>query len=229
MGRKRMVIFPLYEEVRRITATLSDEQMGKVIRRALDAYYGGESVADGDGMVQLATTMLLEQAGRYDKYREQQRSNAQKPHRDGEPSAAKVSQSQPKATQADGVRPSDPPNPIPNPLNSIMCSKAVDLLNALSGSSFRADTKATQRLIAAREKDGYTLEDIEAVIRHQCGLWGKDANMSKYLRPETLFGNKFEGYLSDARKNSPGPEPGYTLASLEDPWEVAMRGADGHV
>ena len=108
MGRKRMVIFPLYEEVRRITATLSNEQMGKVIRRALDAYYGGESVADDDGMVQLATTMLLEQAGRYDKYREQQRSNAQKPNRDGEPSAAKVSQVQPKAAQADGVRPSDP-------------------------------------------------------------------------------------------------------------------------
>ena len=224
-----MVIFPLYEEVRRITATLSNEQMGKVIRRALDAYYGGESVADDDGMVQLATTMLLEQAGRYDKYREQQRSNAQKPNRDGEPSAAKVSQVQPKAAQADGVRPSDPPNPnpIPNPSNT--CAKAVQLLNDLSGSSFRATTKSTQKLIAAREKDGYTLADIEAVIRHQCGLWAKDANMSKYLRPETLFGNKFEGYLSDARRSSPSPEQGYTLASLEDPWEAAMRGGDGHV
>jgi uncharacterized phage protein (TIGR02220 family) len=223
MGRKRMVIFPLYEEVRRITATLSDEQMGKVIRRALDAYYGGESVADGDGMVQLATTMLLEQAGRYDKYREQQRSNAQKPHRDGEPSAAKVSRSQPKATQADGVRPSDPPNPIPNPLNSIMCSKAVDLLNTLSGSSFRADTKSTQRLIAARENEGYSLADIEMVIRHQCGLWGKDDKMRKYLRPETLFGSKFEGYLSDARRQEPKQETGYTLAPVEDPWETAVR------
>lgn len=226
MGRKRMVIFPLYEEVRRITATLSDEQMGKVIRRALDAYYGGESVADGDGMVQLATTMLLEQAGRYDKYREQQRINATKPHRDGEPSAAKVSQSQPKATQADGVRPSDPPNPIPNPLNSIMCSKAVNLLNALSGSSFRADTKGTQRLIAARENEGYSLADIEMVIRHQCELWGKDEKMRKYLRPETLFGNKFEAYLSDARRSEPQQEPGYILAPLEDPWEAAMRGND---
>ena len=224
MSRKRMVIFPLYEEVRRITATLSDEQMGKVIRRALDAYYGGESVADGDGMVQLATTMLLEQAGRYDKYREQQRSNAQKPHRDGEPSAAKVSQSQPKATQADGVRPSDPPNPIPNPLNSIMCSKAVDLLNTLSGSSFRADTKATQRLIAARENEGYSLADIELVIRHQCRLWGEDEKMRQYLRPQTLFGNKFEAYLSDARRSAPQQEPGYILAPLEDPWDAAMRG-----
>jgi uncharacterized phage protein (TIGR02220 family) len=221
-----MVIFPLYEEVLRITATLSNEQMGKVIRCALDAYYGGESVADGDGMVQLATTMLLEQAGRYDKYREQQRSNAQKPHRDGEPSAAKVSQSQPKATQADGVRPSDPPNPIPNPLNSIMCSKAVDLLNTLSGSSFRADTKATQRLIAARENEGYSLADIELVIRHQCRLWGEDEKMRQYLRPQTLFGNKFEAYLSDARRSEPQQEPGYILAPLEDPWDAAMRGND---
>ena len=226
MGRKRMVIFPLYEEVRRITATLSNEQMGKVIRSALDAYYGGESVADDDGMVQLATTMLLEQAGRYDKYREQQRSNAQKPNRDGEPSAAKVSQVQPKAAQADGVRPSDPPNPIPNPSNSIMCSKAVDLLNALSGSSFRADTKSTQRLIAARENEGYSLADIEMVIRHQCELWGKDEKMRKYLRPETLFGNKFEAYLSDARRSEPQQEPGYILAPLEDPWDAAMRGND---
>ena len=226
MGRKRMVIFPLYEEVRRITATLSNEQMGKVIRRALDAYYGGESVADDDGMVQLAITMLLEQAGRYDKYREQQRSNAQIPNRDGEPSAAKVSQSQQKAAQADGVRPSDPPNPIPNPLNSIMCSKAVDLLNTLSGSSFRADTKSTQRLIDAREKDGYALADIEMVIRHQCELWGKDEKMRKYLRPETLFGNKFEAYLSEARRSEPQQEPGYILAPLEDPWDSAMRGND---
>ena len=224
MGRKRMEIFPLFEEVRRVTASLSDEQMGKVIRRALDAYYGGESVADGDGMVQLATTMLLEQAGRYDKWRDQQRSNAQKPNREGEPSAAKVSQSQPKATQADGVQPSDPPIPIPNPLNSIMCSKAVDLLNTLSGSSFRADTKATQRLIAARENEGYSLADIELVIRHQCRLWGEDEKMRQYLRPQTLFGNKFEAYLSDARRSAPQQEPGYILAPLEDPWDAAMRG-----
>ena len=145
---------------------------------------------------------------------------------DGEPSAAKVSQSQPKAAQADGVRPSDPPNPIPNPLNSSMCSKVVDLLNTLSGSSFRADTKTTQRLIAARENEGYSLADIEMVIRHQCELWGKDEKMRKYLRPETLFGNKFEAYLSDARRSEPQQEPGYILAPLEDPWDAAMRGND---
>ena len=227
MSRKRMVVFPLYEDVYRVTASLSDEQMGKVIRCALAAYYGGESVTNDDGMVQLATTMLLEQASRYDKYREQLRINAQKSGRDGEPSAAKVSKVQQSAAKVSKVQQSTPPipNPIPNPVNNI-CSKAVDLLNNLSGSSFRANTKSTQRLISARLNDGYSLEDMEAVIRHQCGLWGKDEKMRKYLRPETLFGNKFEAYLSDARRSEPQQEPGYILAPLEDPWDAAMRGND---
>lgn len=100
----------------------------------------------------------------------------------------------------------------------------MDLLNTLSGSSFRADTKATQRLIAARENEGYSLADIELVIRHQCRLWGEDEKMRQYLRPQTLFGNKFEAYLSDARRSEPQQEAGYILAPIEDPWDAAMRG-----
>lgn len=109
---------------------------------------------------------------------------------------------------------------------SNICSSSVKLLNELSGSSFRATTKSTQRLINARINEGYTQEEIEMVIRHQCGLWGKDQAMQKYLRPETLFGNKFEAYLSDARRSKPQQAPGYILAPLEDPWDVAMRGND---
>ena len=101
-------------------------------------------------------------------------------------------------------------------------------MNDLSGSSFRDSTKATQRLISARVKDGYTLEDIELVVRHQCRMWGCDDKMRKYLRPETLFGNKFESYLSDARRNEPKQEQGYTLAPLEDPFEKAVKEGGYH-
>lgn len=104
-----------------------------------------------------------------------------------------------------------------------ICDSAVQLLNDLSGSCFRPTTKATQKIIAARIKDGYTLEDIEAVIRHQNSLWGRDTKMRKYLRPATLFGNKFESYLSDARRQKPKQETEYTLAPVEDPWETAVR------
>ena len=104
-----------------------------------------------------------------------------------------------------------------------ICDSAVQLLNDLSGSCFRSTTKTTQKLIAARVKDGYTMDDIETVIRHQCRLWGQDTKMRQYLRPATLFGNKFEGYLSDARRREPKQETGYTLAPVEDPWETEMK------
>lgn len=108
--------------------------------------------------------------------------------------------------------------------DNISCSFAVKLLNDLSGSRFRESTKATQRLIHAREKEGYSMDDFEAVIRHQCKLWGQDTKMQKYLRPETLFGNKFEAYLSDARRHEPKQEQCYTLAPVEDPFETAIKG-----
>ena len=229
MPRKRVRIFPLYEELRRVTAGLTNDQFGKAVRHALSRYYDGEEQEETDGVICLAAAMMLDQAARYDSFREQQRENGLKPKNGGQPREAKRSQGKPNTADNTDVEPGIPPIPIPVPIPNNTCAKAVQLLNDLSGSSFQATTKSTQKLIAAREKDGYTLEDIEMVIRHQCGLWGKDANMNKYLRPETLFGNKFEGYLSDARRNSPSPEPGYTIASLEDPWEVAMRGGDGHV
>ena len=227
MPRKTEVIFPFYEEVRRITAPLTDEQFGKAIRHVLSQYFDGEEAEETDGAISIVANLMLEQAARYDCYREKQRQNRMGKGNQKQPSMTEENQGTPKTTKNSETEPSASPYPNPNPNNT--CAKAVQLLNDLSGSSFRASTKSTQKLIVAREKDGYTLEDIEMVIRHQCGLWGKDANMSKYLRPETLFGNKFEGYLSDARRNNPSPEQGYTLASLEDPWEVAMRGADGHV
>ena len=100
---------------------------------------------------------------------------------------------------------------------------AVSLLNQLSGSSFRDTSRATRKLIRARLQEGYNISDFEAVIRHQCSLWGKDEKMRKYLRPETLFSGKFEGYLSDARRRESRAETGYVLAPLEDPWEEAVK------
>ena len=52
----------------------------------------------------------------------------------------------------------------------------------------------TKTLIKARLKEKYELEDFKIVIDKKCKEWlGTD--MEKYLRPETLFGNKFESYL----------------------------------
>lgn len=74
-------------------------------------------------------------------------------------------------------------------------AEIVAYLNERAGTSYRASSKATSRHIEARLHEGYTLQDFFAVIDKKCAEW-KGGEMEKYLRPETLFGSKFEGYLN---------------------------------
>ena len=71
----------------------------------------------------------------------------------------------------------------------------VQRLNEKAGTRYRANSKATARHIEARLNEGYTLQDFYTVIDKKCAEW-KGGEMEKYLRPETLFGSKFEGYLN---------------------------------
>lgn len=73
----------------------------------------------------------------------------------------------------------------------------LDYLNSKAGNSYRASSKATQRLINARTKEGFMVEDFKRVIDIKVANWKNDSKMSKYLRPATLFGTKFESYLNE--------------------------------
>ncbi len=72
----------------------------------------------------------------------------------------------------------------------------IDYLNSKTGSAYKHNTKATIRLIKARLKEGYTVDDFKKVIDNRVQAWGKDKQMAQYLRPPTLFSNKFESYLN---------------------------------
>lgn len=72
----------------------------------------------------------------------------------------------------------------------------ISFLNENAGTSYKATSKATQRLISARLNDGFTVQDFFTVIEKRCRKWLKDPKMAQYLRPQTLFGTKFEGYLN---------------------------------
>lgn len=71
----------------------------------------------------------------------------------------------------------------------------INHLNEKSGMNYRASSAATQKHINARLAEGYTLENFFSVIDKKCAEW-KGTDMEKYLRPETLFGSKFENYLN---------------------------------
>ena len=80
--------------------------------------------------------------------------------------------------------------------------QVIDYLNSKLGTSYRANASKNKRLIDARIREGYQLQDFKKVIDHKYTDWHDDQQMSKYLRPETLFGTKFEGYLNEKQTAS---------------------------
>ena len=74
--------------------------------------------------------------------------------------------------------------------------QVISYLNKVTGSKYTSRAKATTAHIRARLNEGRTLEDFMTVIDKKYFEWGEDPKWSKYLRPETLFGSKFDGYLS---------------------------------
>lgn len=73
----------------------------------------------------------------------------------------------------------------------------VDYLNSKTNKNYRASTRKTKSLINARMNEGFTLEDFKKVIDNKSSEW-LNSKMEQYLRPETLFGTKFESYLNQS-------------------------------
>lgn len=71
----------------------------------------------------------------------------------------------------------------------------IDYLNNKTQQSYRY-SESSMRHIRARLAEKFTVADCKKVIDTKTEEWGKDDKMKKYLRPETLFGGKFENYLN---------------------------------
>ncbi|NJI13711.1 alpha/beta hydrolase [Staphylococcus agnetis] len=77
----------------------------------------------------------------------------------------------------------------------------IDYLNQQTGKHYKSTTKKNQTVIRARSDEGFNLDDFKKVIDNKVAEW-KGTDMEKYLRPETLFGTKFEGYLNQQQSNA---------------------------
>lgn len=89
---------------------------------------------------------------------------------------------------------------IPAKQDIIPYKEIIDYLNFKTNSNYKYTTQKTKDLIKARLNEKFTLEDFKKVIDNKFNDWN-NTDMAKYLRPETLFGNKFEGYLNEKSKN----------------------------
>lgn len=82
--------------------------------------------------------------------------------------------------------------------DSSIYKQVIDYLNKQANTSYKHESKKTQQLINSKTKEGFSLNDFIKVIDNKCSDW-KGTEWEKYLRPETLFGNKFENYLNQKR------------------------------
>ena len=80
-------------------------------------------------------------------------------------------------------------------------SEILAFLNEKAHTAYRVTTRKTQALIEARLKEGFTVEDFKKVISNKCTEW-MGTEWEKFLRPETLFGTKFENYLNAPPRRS---------------------------
>lgn len=79
-------------------------------------------------------------------------------------------------------------------------AQIIDYLNEQAGTSYKPTTKQTRQHISARWREGFRLEHFRRVVDAKCDDWLGDEKMQEYLRPQTLFGTKFESYLQKTKE-----------------------------
>jgi uncharacterized phage protein (TIGR02220 family) len=72
--------------------------------------------------------------------------------------------------------------------------KIISYLNEKGGTKFRA-ASSYRKLINKRIREGYVVDDFFKVVDNMVAAWLPDDTMRMYLRPQTLFGDKFQSYL----------------------------------
>lgn len=80
---------------------------------------------------------------------------------------------------------------------SNLAKQVIDYLNEKCNTNYKSYANYVQKHIAARMSDGNVdFEDYKHVIDIKYSQW-KGTNYEKYLRPQTLFGTKFDSYLNE--------------------------------
>lgn len=113
---------------------------------------------------------------------------------------------------------SDEPDPVPY-------KEIIDYLNEKANTKYRSSGAKTKTLIRARANDGFDLDDFKKVIDTKASQWLNDPKMKKFLRPETLFGTKFEGYLNEVGITQPTKKD-YSQMTREQQL-IEVMGKDG--
>ena len=200
-----------YQAVR----NFSNEDAGKLFH-TICRYSLGEEIGDLEGKIQVAFNFFK---NRLDKYRKKWEKTRKARIESGKLGGLAKQANANFAKQneqtlanlpvnvSDSVSVSVGVNDIKNSVNNIKnkASPSDEMITILedlskrvkSKKGFSPSAKVNQNLIKARMSEGFTAENFITVNEKKVKQWLHDPAMSKYLRPETLYGKKFDGYLNE--------------------------------
>jgi uncharacterized phage protein (TIGR02220 family) len=72
----------------------------------------------------------------------------------------------------------------------------INFLNQATGKNYKTNSVINRKFITQRLNDGFDIDDFKQVISVKSTNW-LGSKMEQFLRPETLFSNKFESYLNE--------------------------------
>ena len=207
--------FVVYTDIKETLDGLTDDQVATLFRGMVDYQLTG-SVPEFEGVLKFAFIPIRQQMDRDNTKWERTKaarteSGRQGGIRSGEVRRAKAqseaneaSASQSKQNEANEANEAVNVNVNVNVNGNgnvngadaeALSSSLISYLNEKSGGKYKPTAAITDRigeLLAA----GYTERDFYQVIDSKVAEWKDDPKMRSYLRPRTLFGDKFEEYVS---------------------------------
>lgn len=110
-----------------------------------------------------------------------------------------------KTTTCNPIQLATQPTPGQPSERALFIGKALEAFSAITARPARIPSSEIVSNLTRIFDAGYTLDDIELVCKAKQADWGSDPKRQGWIRPQTLFGGKFEAYLAEA-KASPAKE-----------------------
>lgn len=198
--------FVLYTEYMAQIELLNMEQRGELLTAIMNHALGRAS-PELDAVTSMAFSFIRSRMDRDgEKYEKTVEARKEAGKMGGRPKANGFSEKQTKAKKPVYDPDNDPDSDCDNDKNNMspptsggrpayQYAEIVDYLNQKAGTRYKHSSEDTRKHIRARVNDGYTLDDFKTVIDRKVKEW-KGTEWEKFLRPSTLFGSKFEGYLN---------------------------------
>lgn len=201
--------FVVYGDIEESLDELSDEQVAKLFRGMVNYFNTGKD-PKFSGVLKLAFIPIRQQMDRdVDKYEKKCQKNKESiqaywdkvksekentneyeripPNTNATNTKTKTNTN--TKTETDAITTSLETDAYP------LSSFLIGYLNEKAGTNYNV-TQSVRQQIDSLLAAGYTADQMRTVIDRKCDEWLTDEKMRTYLRPSTLFGEKFGEYLS---------------------------------